>query len=160
MKTRSKYFLAALASVGVMAGATLMVLVGDPEAQWRITPALSTSKVFFTIRRTNGFDNWMSRNIVDVDKFRGFSLAMLASPGPAKFEYVTDAGRLLCEGRFSLGTGSGNYTFTPDPGFIAALRQLGYDAPDDEQLFSMLMLDINRAFAREIRDSGLRASSQ
>ena len=159
MKTQSKYFLAALASVGVMAGATLLVLVGDPEAQWRITPALSTSKVFLTIRRTNGFDNWTSRNIVDVDRFRGFSLAMLASPGPAKFEYVADAGRLICEGTFSVGTGSGSYKFVPDPAFVAALQQMGYDAPDEEQLFAMLAMDIGLNFAREIRDAGLRASS-
>jgi len=159
MKTQSKYFLAALASVGVMAGATLLVLVGDPEAQWRITPALSTSKVFLTIRRTNGFDNWTSRNIVDVDRFRGFSLAMLASPGPAKFEYVAEAGRLICEGTFSVGTASGSYKFVPDPAFVAALQQMGYDAPDEEQLFAMLAMDIGLNFAREIRDAGLRASS-
>ena len=159
MKTRSKYFLAALASVGVMAGATLMVLVGDPEAQWRITPALSTTKVFLTIRHSNGFDNWSSRNIVDVDKFRGFSLAMLASPGPAKFEYVADSGRLVCEGTFSVGTGSGAYKFVPDPAFVAALQQMGYDAPDEDQLFAMLTMDIGREFARDIRDVGLQASS-
>lgn len=160
MKAQSKYFLAALASLGVMAGATLLVLVDDGDAQWRITPALSTSKVFFTIRRTNGFDNWTSRNIVDVDKFRGFSLAMLATPGPAKFEYVADAGRLICEGTFSVGTGSGTYTFVPDHAFVAALQQMGYDAPDDEQLFSMLTMDIGREFAREIHDAGLHASTR
>jgi len=101
----------------------------------------------------------MSRNIVDVDKFRGFSLAMLASPGPAKFEYVADAGRLICEGTFSVGTGSGAYKFVPDPAFVAALQQMGYDAPDEDQLFAMLTMDIGREFARDIRDVGLQASS-
>ena len=85
---------------------------------------------------------------------------MLASPGPAKFEYVADAGRLICEGRFLMGAGSGSYTFAADPAFVSALQQMGYDTPDDDQLFSMLMMDINREFAREIRDAGLRASSQ
>ena len=45
------------------------------------------------------------------------------------------------------------------PAFVSALQQMGYDAPDDEQLFSMLMMDIDREFAREILDTGLRASS-
>ena len=160
MNTQSKYFIAALASLGVMAGATLLVLVEDGEAQWRITPALSSSKVFLTLRGSNGLDNWSRSSAVSVDHFRGFSLSMLASPGPAKFEYVADAGRLICEGRFTMGTGSGTYTFVPDRTFVAALQQMGYDAPDDEQLFSMLTMDIGREFAREIRDAGLRASSR
>jgi hypothetical protein len=160
MGNNSKYFTLAVVILGVMAAATLLAFSEDWNAQWRITPSLSVNQVHFIVRHSSVHGDWTSGRDVPLDRFRGFSLAMLASPGPAKFEYVTDAGRLLCEGRFSLGTGSGNYTFTPDPGFVSALRQMGYDAPDDEQLFSMLMLDINRAFAREIRDSGLRASSQ
>jgi hypothetical protein len=35
---------------------------------------------------------------------------------------------------------------------------MGYDTPDDEQLLSMLMMDSNREFRREMRDSGLRVS--
>jgi hypothetical protein len=160
MRNNSKYFTIALVILGVMAAATLLAFSEDWNAQWRITPSLSVNQVHFTVRHSSIHGEWSNSRDVPLDRFRGFSLAMLASPGPAKFEYVADAGRLLCEGRFSLGTGSGSYTFTPDQEFIAALRQMGYDAPDDEQLFSMLMMDINRAFARGIRDAGLRASSQ
>jgi hypothetical protein len=112
------------------------------------------------VRHSNGFDNWISGRDVPFDRFRGFSLSMLASAGPAKFEFVADAGRLLCEGRFLMGSGSGSYTLAADPAFVTALQQMGYDTPDDEQLFSMLVMDIDRVFAREIHDSGLRASSQ
>ena len=106
----------------------------------------------------NRHGNWTNSRDVPLDKLSRILLSMLASPGPAKFEYVADAGRLLCEGRFLVGTGSGSYTFAADPAFVSALQQMGYDTPDDDQLFSMLMMDINREFAREIRDSGLRAS--
>jgi len=44
MKTRSKYFLAALASVGVMAGATLMVLVGDLKLSGASLPLCPPAK--------------------------------------------------------------------------------------------------------------------
>jgi hypothetical protein len=144
MRNNSKYFTIALVILGVMAAATLLAFSEDWNAQWRITPSLSVNQVHFTVRHSSIHGEWSNSRDVPLDRFRGFSLAMLASPGPAKFEYVADAGRLLCEGRFSLGTGSGSYTFTPDQEFIAALRQMGYDAPDDEQLFSMLMMDINR----------------
>ena len=156
----SKYFTIGAAIVGVMAAATLLAFSQDWDAQWRISPSLSVDKVHFTVRHSNVFGNSIRGSDVPLDNFRGFSLSMLASPGPAKFEYVGDAGRLLCEGRFLVGTGSGSYTFAADPAFVSALQQMGYDTPDDEQLFSMLMMDINREFAREIRDSGLRASSR
>jgi hypothetical protein len=160
MGNNSKYFTIALVILGVMAAATLLAFSEDWDAQWRMTPSLSVNKVHFTVRHSNGFGNWSNSRDVPLDNFRGFSLAMLATPGPAKFEYVADAGRLLCEGRFLVGTGSGSYAFTPDHGFASALQQMGYGTPDDDQLFSMLMMDINLAFAREIHDSGLRASTQ
>ena len=158
MGTNSKYFAVALAIAGVMVAATLLAFSDNRDAQWRITPSLSVNSVHFTIRQSNVFGNWSSTRDVPLDRFRGFSLSMLATPGPAKFEYVADAGKLLCEGRFLVGTGSGTYTFAPDRAFASSLQQMGYDTPDDEQLFSMLMMDINRDFAREIRDAGLRAS--
>ena len=149
-----------LAILGVMAAATLLAFAEDRSAGWEIRPSLSLNQAHFVIRHSNGFDNSVRGRDVPLDRFRGFSLSMLASPGPAKFEYVADAGRLICEGRFLMGVGSGSYTFAPDPAFLSALQEMGYDTPDDEQLLSMLMMDINREFAREIRDSGLRASSQ
>lgn len=154
----SKTFAVGAAIVAVMAAATLLAFAENGEAQWRITPSLSVNKVRFMVRHSTGHGDWVNTREAPLESFRGFSLAMLAAPGPAKFEYVGDAGRLLCEGRFLVGTGSGTYTFSADPAFVTALQQMGYDTPDDEQLLSMLMMDINRAFARDIRDSGLRAS--
>jgi len=158
MGANSKYFTVVLVIAGVLAAATLLAFTEDRNAGWQLRPSLSLNHVHFVIRHSNGFDNWVNSREVPIDNFRGFSLSMLGSTGPAKFEYVADAGRLLCEGRFLLGTGSGTYTFAPDRGFVSAFQQMGYDTPDDEQLLSMLMMDINREFAREIRDAGLRAS--
>jgi len=160
MRGNSKYFTVLVVIVSVMAAATLLAFTEDRHAGWQLHPSLSLNQVHFVVRHSNGFDNWVSGRDVPLDRLRGFSLSMLASPGPAKFEYVADAGRLVCEGRFLMGAGSGTYTFVADPAFVSALRSIGYDAPDDEQLFSMLMMDINREFARQIRDAGLRASSR
>jgi len=158
MSNNSKYVTFALVILGVMAAATLLAFTEDWDAQWRITPSLSVNKVHFTVRALSRHGESSNSRDVPLNSFRGFSLSMLASPGPAKFEYVGDAGRLVCEGRFRVGTGSGSYIFARDPAFVATLQQMGYDTPDDEQLLSMLMMDINREFAREMRDSGLRVS--
>src|SRR5664279_4516860 len=79
--------------------------------------------------------------------------------GPAKFEYVADAGTFACQGRFSFGAGSGTYTFQANPRFAAAMRELGYDSPSDDQLLNMAMLQVSLDFARGIREAGLRAST-
>jgi len=158
MSAPSKYFAVAAAIVGVMAAATLLAFSEDRRAGWELRPSLSLNQVHFVVRHSNGFDNWTSGRDVPLDRFRGFSLSLLASPGPAKFEYVSDAGRLLCEGRFLMGAGSGSYTFVADPAFVSALHEMGYDTPDDEQLFSMLMMDIGLESAQALRDAGLNAS--
>jgi hypothetical protein len=160
MRGNSKYFAVLVVIVSVMAAATLLAFAEDRNAGWELRPSLSLNHVHLVVRHSNGFNNWTSGRDVPLDRFRGLSLSMLASPGPAKFEYVADAGRMICEGRFLMGAGSGSYTFVADPAFVSALQNMGYDAPDGEQLFSMLMMEINREFAREIRDAGLRASSQ
>ncbi len=158
MGNNSKYAIIGLVIAGVMAAATLLAFAEDRNAGWELRPSFSLNQVHFVVRHSNGFDNWVSGRDVPLDRFRGFSLGMLAASGPAKFEYVADAGRLLCEGRFLMGAGSGTYTFAPDPAFASALRKMGYDMPDDEQLFSMLMMDISRESAQAIRDAGLNAS--
>ena len=160
MGNNSKYFAVALAILAVMAGATLVAWTEDGNAQWRISPSFSANQVHLTLRRSNTFGNSVNSRDVSLNHFRGFSLAMLASPGQAKFEYVADAGRLLCEGSFLVGTGSGSYTFVADRALAAELEKMGYDSPDEEQLFSMLVMDIDRQFARDIKDAGLRASTQ
>ena len=159
MSTNTKYLVLGTAIVGVTAAATLIAFAEDSTASWKITPSFSVNKVRLTLRHSSAHGNWRESRDVELDKFRGLSLSMLGTTGPAKFEYVADAGRLVCEGRFLLGSGSGDYTFQPDREFVAFLQKLGYDTPDDDQLFSMLMMDINREFAQGIRDAGLKAST-
>jgi hypothetical protein len=80
--------------------------------------------------------------------------------GAAKFEYVHDAGRLLCQGRFSWSKGSGTFTFVPDPQFAAAMQRLGYEAPDGDQTFQMMLVDVGLDFARGVKEAGVYASTQ
>ena len=160
MRGNLKYFAASAVAIGVMAGATLLAWAADRNAQWQLRPAMSVDRVHFTVRHSGDYDNWSTSRDVSLDNFRGFSLAMLAAGGPAKFEYVGDAGRLLCEGRFALGGGSGSLTFVPNPDFVKELTSMGFGPPEEEELFSMLVHEVDRPFARAVHDAGMRASSK
>jgi hypothetical protein len=99
---------------------------------------------------------WIQSNDQPVANFKGLNPGQ---SGPAKFEYVEDAGTLLCEGRFSFGAGSGAYKFQPNPKFAGALRDLGYESPDENQALSLLLMHVTLDFARSVRDAGLKAST-
>ncbi len=78
--------------------------------------------------------------------------------GRAKFEFVRDAGRLVCEGYFKNGVGIGAFEFVPNAEYVRELQKLGYDAPDDKQLFSMVMSDVSLDFARGVKDANVPAT--
>ena len=90
--------------------------------------------------------------------FRGFSPDMLDHSGPARFEYVQDAGTLKCEGRFTWGRGSGSFTVTPNPAFATELNRLGFAAPREDELFQMMLSNINLDFVREVHDAHIGTS--
>ncbi|MFM9904602.1 MAG: hypothetical protein ACKVQJ_08540 [Pyrinomonadaceae bacterium] len=50
-----------------------------------------------------------------------------AQNSKVNFRLVREAGTVDCEGTFVDGKGSGTFTFTPDQGFVAAMRSRGFD---------------------------------
>jgi hypothetical protein len=121
--------------------------------EWKLRPALAADQVHFSIQRARWRNSWSHSHDVPLARFRGISPGLLANGGNARFEYVHDAGRLLCEGSFSWGRGSGTYTFAPSQEFVRELQKMGLEAPDDEQLFSMLMSDVTLEFARGVQEA-------
>src|SRR5436190_2592218 len=76
------------------------------------------------------------------------------------FEYVHDAGTLVCKGGFTWGRGSGSFRFQPDPRYTAELKKLGYEEPDHDQQLQMVLADISLDFARQVKEAGLHASTR
>lgn len=145
---------------GVVLLSALVATSQDWRQEWKLKRSGSADKVHFTIERTRTGGRWSHSSDVPLDRFRGLSLDRLERSGPAKFEYVHDAGRIFCEGNFSWGRGSGTFTFMPDAAFAQELKRLGYEPPDDEQLFSMLMANVTLEFARGVKEAGLDASTR
>ena len=47
--------------------------------------------------------------------------------GKVSFKLVREAGTVDCEGAFVNGKGAGTFSFTPDSGYLAAMRSRGFD---------------------------------
>src|SRR5580765_1168368 len=47
--------------------------------------------------------------------------------GKVSFRLVREAGTIECEGTFVSGKGSGTFRFTPDSGYLSAMKARGFD---------------------------------
>src|SRR5499427_6438920 len=54
-----------------------------------------------------------------------------------QFTLQREAGVVFFDGLFKDGKGVGDFRFTPNNGFISTMRNLGYEEPSVEKLFSM-----------------------
>jgi hypothetical protein len=149
----SRNAFALIAAGAILLGALL--LPGQNAAnEWHLKRR-GGNQVRFTVRQSSPGRTITNSSDIPIDRFRGLTFAN----GPAKFEYVQDAGRLICEGRFLLGAGSGTFTAVLDPDFVATLQRLGYEAPNENQAFDMLLGGFSLEFARAVKDAGLSATT-
>ena len=142
----------------VIAAVVLAALLAgqDVRDEWTLSRAGSPDMVHFRIEHASKGSKWSQTNDVPLASFHGLNPGQ---SGAARFEYVEDAGTLLCQGRFSFGAGSGTYSFQPNPKFAAGLTQLGYEAPTEAQSFSLLLMRVTLDFASAVRDAGVKATT-
>ena len=69
---------------------------------------------------------------------------------------VRDAGTIAFEGQLDQAGGSGRFTFTPNPEYLAALKSMGYGTPDADEVFSLAVQDVSRKFIRELEELGYK----
>lgn len=126
-------------------------------AEWTLESSHSSSssplRLSFGFRR-DGSD-WTERTDVPFSSLRDFSLDMLERDGPVKFEYVREAGELLCEGTVRGGRAHGTFAVKPNAEFVSALEKMGYSAPDEREVVFMMISDVTLQFAREVKATGL-----
>src|SRR5260221_8828808 len=117
----------AVGTIGIVA--TIIGFGQQSRQEWTLKPGASDT-ARFTLERWRPGHRWSTTNEVPLSRFRGLPADPFAHFATRRFEYVADAGRLICVGGFSWSKGAGTYTFAPDPGFPSALQGLGYAAPD------------------------------
>jgi hypothetical protein len=156
MDTRAASFAAAVSGVVLLA---LIATGQEPRQEWDLRRSDAPDMVHFRVERWRSSSHSSHSNDVPLSRFRGLPNDIFDRGGHAQFAYVTDPGTLRCEGDFSSRRGSGTYKFEPDPQFAAELKNLGYTAPNEDQIFTMLMTDVSLRFARGVRDAGLHATT-
>ena len=72
----------------------------------------------------------------DYAELQGLTREQAERGGAVRFSLVREAGTIECEGSFQNGKGSGTFRFTPNAGFVSAMKARGFDfEKDDGRMF-------------------------
>ncbi len=87
--------------------------------------------------------DWLMSSFSGVDFFK---------PGrqDVHFTVSRDAGKIECEGFLNNGEGAGNFRYQPDANYAREMHALDFSI-DDEQQYSMAVMDVSLEFARQMR---------
>src|SRR5689334_6881148 len=108
----------------------------------------------FQFRRAEDRRSNMGTDI-RLSELSGLSTEALATESrDVKFSLTRDAGVVSFEGHFRDGAGVGNYSFAPNADYVKEMAALGYSGLDDKKLFEMAMIDVTRAYTRELQSLG------
>ncbi len=111
--------------------------------------------IAFERRSANGGHN-QNGNSYSYDELQGLTREQ-AQNGNVTFRIVREAGTVECTGTFTNGKGSGTFRFTPDAGYIQAMRTRGFDftkgrhGDDEDRLLSAALINVTTALADDIR---------
>jgi len=116
-------------------------------------------------RRSNKSGRHQMGQSFEFSDFQGLTREQALNGGPVSFSLVREAGRIDMEGSFQNGKGSGTFRFTPNPGFISAMKSRGYDfeqsskfdgdQDSEDRLFTATALNITTALADDLNSAGL-----
>jgi hypothetical protein len=143
---------------GAVILAVLVAIGQESEQSWKMKPNGNWDSVQFWVHRFRPGSNMTWSSGVPLSRFHNLSMSLLERGGRTQFEYVTDAGKLVCKGSFSFNSGAGSFVFVPNPDFSSELRSLGFGTPDQDQMFNFLLHDVSMEFARAVRDAVMRPS--
>jgi hypothetical protein len=145
---------------GVNAGAQT-VMSGDWTAS---VSSKETSKINLNLeRRSNKGGRHQSGQTYDFSDLQGLTREQALSGGPVSFSLVREAGRIDCEGSFQDGKGSGTFRFTPNAGFVSAMKSRGFDFENDstdddrhsqDRVFAAATLNVTTALADDLNSAG------
>jgi hypothetical protein len=84
----------------------------------------------------------------DYSELQGLTREQAERGGAVRFSLVREAGTIECEGSFTNGKGSGTFRFTPNAGFVSAMKARGFDfEKEDGRMFGDDRDRENRLFA-------------
>jgi len=71
------------------------------------------------------------------------------------FTITRDAGKFDCEGFLNNGEGAGLFHFYPESKYSGEMQALGFGGIDADKQYSMAVMDVSTAFAKEMKNEHL-----
>ena len=166
MEKRMRFVIAAVAVLTLVV-AGWMVSSRSVEAQntttgeWKATVQKENNKIQLNLeRRSDKGGRHQMGQTYDFNDLQGLTREQALSGGPVKFSLVREAGRIDLEGTFQDGRGSGTFQFTPNAGFVSAMKNRGFDfearsnrnddRETEDRLFAATTLNVTTALADDL----------
>ncbi|HYO62355.1 MAG TPA: hypothetical protein VER08_01735 [Pyrinomonadaceae bacterium] len=161
--TRSIFCLAFVLLVAGCQASAQTVLTGEWKASTKNEEA---NKIHLSlVRNTERGGRNQTGQSFEFSDLQGLTREQATAGGPVRFSLVREAGRIDCEGSFQDGKGSGTFRFTPNMGFVSAMKTRGFNfekedsSPDDRhdsennlesRLFAATTLNVTTALADDL----------
>lgn len=118
-------------------------------------------KIHLSFERTTEKGRNQHGSSFDYSELQGLSREQTQN-GRVNFRLVREAGTIECEGTFTNGKGLGTFRFTPDSGYLSAMRSRGFDFEksknhDDgieSKLLSAALINVTTALADDLKSVG------
>jgi hypothetical protein len=135
------------------------------SGEWTAHLSSQDTKLQLNLERRNGRSGRQQMGqTYEFSEFQGLTREQALNGGPVNFSLVREAGRIDMEGSFQNGKGSGTFRFTPNPGFVSAMKSRGFDfeqssrnnddRDSEDRLFSATALNVTTALADDLNSAG------
>src|SRR5258705_2850501 len=121
---------------------------------WTISHSDEPGKVSFALIYHSKHNNSNHESDWPTSEFKGVDFAK-SGKQDVKFTIARDAGSFDCEGYLKDGEGAGVFHFAPNAQYVSQMSALGFTGIDDDKQFSMAVLDVSVAYAKEIKSKNL-----
>ena len=150
-----KHLLFAMCLAGSMTGdAQQPTATATVEGTWRSDAdnywSRSNNERWVNIQMRHGGSN----NGIGIPERDVPALADRRADGPVHFTLRRDAGTFDFTGRMDEGHGRGDFTFTPDAGFVSGMASLGYPRLSNDEVWGFAMHDVSRDYVSDFKKAG------
>jgi len=163
MRKHAIFSLFSLLFIIIVIGKLVIVAQAPMSGTWTSSSEEKDGKINLNLElKRNGNGRHQVGQSYDYNELQGLS----ANPnGRVSFRLVREAGTIQCDGEFVNGRGSGTFTFTPNTGFIDAMRSRGFDftkstskrgdgeADVSEKLFTAATVGVTTALADDLNSA-------
>lgn len=152
----------------IVIGSVVIVAQTAITGTWTADPrtgkqekAENAGKIHLSFERRTAHGSNQNGQSYAFDELQGLTREQTQN-GKVNFRLVREAGTVECEGSFTNGIGAGTFVFTPDSGYVSAMKARGFDFEKtenrheesiDERLLSAALLNVTTALADDLNSA-------